>query len=160
MKSKISIVLVLVGVILLVIIGGVNILNKEKVAINTEEFKSIMENKGFDISDATEQFSSYDYVEKVDIAIAEDKSYQIEFYTLSDTSTANYFYNTNKTIFETSKDGASSNSSKELKNYAKYTLTSGGKYKVVSRIDNTVIYVNVKEEYKDSVKSILKELGY
>ena len=34
-----------------------------------------------------------------------------------------------------------------------------GKYMVVSRIDNTVIYVNVNDNYKDTVKDILKELG-
>ena len=31
---------------------------------------------------------------------------------------------------------------------------------VVSRIDNTVIYVNVDDNYKDTVKDILDELGY
>ena len=31
---------------------------------------------------------------------------------------------------------------------------------VVSRIDNTVIYVNVDNNYKDTVKDILDELGY
>ena len=31
---------------------------------------------------------------------------------------------------------------------------------VVSRIENTVIYLNVADEYKDTVKNILEELGY
>ena len=31
---------------------------------------------------------------------------------------------------------------------------------VVSRIDNTVIYVDVDDNYKENVKTILDELGY
>lgn len=46
------------------------------------------------------------------------------------------------------------------KNFQKYTLSTESKYKVISRIDNTVIYLNVDDNYKEEVKNVLKELGY
>jgi len=45
-------------------------------------------------------------------------------------------------------------------NNSKYTLKTNGEYKVVSRIEDTVIYVDVDEKYEDDVKEILKEIGY
>lgn len=41
-----------------------------------------------------------------------------------------------------------------------YLALDGEKYQVVSRIDNTVIYVDADEAYKDDVKDFLKQLGY
>ena len=70
------------------------------------------------------------------------------------------FYNNNKSIFESTKSGASTESNINGKNYSKYTLTSNGKYMVVSRVANTVAFVNVSSDLKDNVNTILKELGY
>lgn len=130
--------------------------NKE--AISSSEFKSIMGSKGYDVQDATSQFSAYDYVKQVYIALNDE--YQIEFYELSDEDKAVSFFETNKTIFEDSKSSTSSQVSTSIGNHSKYALSSDESYKVVSRIDNTVIYLNVDEEYKDEVKDLLEDLGY
>ena len=45
-------------------------------------------------------------------------------------------------------------------NNSKYTLKTKDEYKVVSRIEDTVIYADVDEKYEDEVKEILKEMGY
>ena len=129
-----------------------------KKSISSNEFKSIMSEKGFDVQDATKQFSDYDYVKRTYIALNDD--FQIEFYELSDEEKAKGFYETNKSIFESSKESGYSQFNNSVGNHSKYTLKTGGKYKVVSRIDNTVIYLNVLEEYKDEIKDILKDLGY
>ena len=47
-----------------------------------------------------------------------------------------------------------------MKNYSKYTLQSDNKYMVVSRIEDTVVYVKVDSKYKDQIKDLLKEIGY
>ena len=52
------------------------------------------------------------------------------------------------------------NSSISGKNYSKYTLEANGKYSVVSKINNTILYVNVDSQYKDTVKDIIDEIGY
>ena len=131
-------------------------MNKE--SISPSEFKSTMESLDYEVHDATNQFSNYDYVKQVYIALNDD--YQIEFYELSDEEKAEGFYKTNKSIFEGEKESGYSQFNSSMGNYSKYTLKTGGKYKVVSRIDNTVIYLNIDEEYKDKVKGILEELGY
>lgn len=131
-----------------------------KTALNYENFKSKMEEKNFVIQDATSQMSDYNYINKVYIAIDSSNSYQIEFYELLDSDYASGFYNNNKNIFEQNKSSSAIETSISSGNNAKYTLTTNGKYKVVSRIDNTVIYVNADDTYKTEIKDILKELGY
>lgn len=135
-------------------------LNKEKTSMTAEAFKTKMEEKGYHIIDAIEQFAAYDYVKKAYLATSEDYSYKIEFYELEDDNYATLFYNNNKAILEASKGSASAENSIAIKNYAKYSLSSNGKYMVVSRINNTVLYVSVEETYKDAVKGIIEEIDY
>ena len=135
-------------------------LNKEKTAITSSEFKNAMEAKGYYVSDALSQFSEYNYVTSAYVAIDNTYSYKIEFYTLSDESYATLFYDNNKTIFENSASNASAKTDVTLKNSAKYTLSSNNKYMVVSRIANTVIFVNVDSQYKDTIQKLLKEFDY
>jgi hypothetical protein len=131
-----------------------------KTAITSSDFKTRMEAKGYIVQDATNQFSDYDYITQVYIALSSDYAYQIEFYELSNSDNASSFFNTNKSIFENSKSSSASETSVSTANNAKYTLTTNGQFKVVSRIDNTVIYLNVSESYKSTIKDVLKDLGY
>lgn len=159
---KKPVIIAIIAVVIVVAIVGVIFvnLNKEKTSITASSFYTTMSQKGYSVQDANSQFSEYDYIKQVYIAASKDYSYQIEFYELLDDSYATSFYNNNKSIFESSKGNASTETSVGLKNYSKYTLSSNGKYMVVSRIDNTVIYVKVDDNYKDTVKAILDELGY
>ena len=160
MKKPVIIAIIAV-VIVVAIVGVIFInLNKEKTSITASDFYTTMSQKGYVVQDSSSQFSEYNYVKKSYIAASKDYSYQIEFYELVDDSYATSFYNNNKSIFESSKGNASAETSVGLKNYSKYTLSSNGKYMVVSRINNTVIYVDVDDSYKDTVKSLLNELGY
>ena len=164
MKKPVIIITIIVAVVLVVdiIMGAVfvKVLGKKKTAISASDFKSTMEDKDFYITDAKSQFSGADYIEHVYVAVSEDYGYQVEFYEMTDEDDAVSFFNDNKEIFEDSKGSGSSETSTSLKNYSKYTLSTNGKYKVVSRIDNTVIFLNVDDEYKDEVKDLLNELGY
>lgn len=154
-KIKILTSLIICFVAILTITGC-----KDKKSITANEFKNTMESNHYIVQEATNQFSEYDYVEKVYIALSSDSSYQIEFYQLSDDNYATSFYNNNKSIFEKSKSSKSSETSVSMANYSKYTLQTDGKYKVISRIDNTAIYLNVDTDNKNDVNSILKKLGY
>lgn len=131
-----------------------------KKAISANDFKTKMKSKEYTVVEVTDQFASYSYIEKVYIAQDKTKSYQIEFYKLSDESYAKSFYNTNKQIFENAKSSSSAHTEVNLSNYSKYTQESNNKYSVISRIENTAVYLNVDSKYKDDVKAILKELGY
>lgn len=131
-----------------------------KTSITSDDFKNKMESNGYTVQDATNQMASYDYIKKVYIAISNDSTYQIEFYELSDSDYATSFFNNNKSLFEKSKSSVATETSVNLGNHNKYTLTANDKFKVVSRIDNTVIYLDVDENYKSSVKDVLDDLGY
>ena len=133
---------------------------KEKESITASEFKTIMQEKGYDVSDATSYFSQYDYINQAYIAVSDDYSYKIEFYELSNVEYAIGFFNNNKSIFEASKGDFSSETDVNIQNYSKYTLSSHDKYKVISRIDNTVIYLDVDSSNKDTIKDLLDELNY
>lgn len=157
---------ILAFVAILVIAGavvGVVIINKNinKEPISARDFKDIMKDKDFEIIDAKEnQFAEYDYIEKAYVALEEDYDYQIEFYKLDKEDDAIDFYEHNKEIFEDSKGSSSVGNETKMGNNSKYTLKTKNEYKVVSRIENTVIYVDVDEKYEDEVKEILKEMGY
>ncbi len=154
LKNKVLGILCLIMLLFLTTACG------KKVAITSSDFKEKMESRGYTIQDATNQFSDYDYVKQVYIALSSNSGYQIEFYELSNNDNASSFFNNNKSIFEQSKSSNSTETSNSINNTAKYTLTTNGQFKLVSRIDNTVIYLNVSEEYKSEVKEVLKDLGY
>lgn len=160
----ITIAICIIVFILLLVLGGVflikNVLNQEKNSITAEEFKSVMENKGYIIINAKEQFDGFNYIQDVYIAMSDDGEYQIEFYKMSDKEDATMFYEHNKSVFESSKSSSSAQTNNDMKNYSKYTLQSNNKYMVISRIEDTVVYVNVDSKYKDNIKDILKEIGY
>lgn len=162
MKKSIKI-LIIVGVILAIIIGTVFVviskLNKEKTPIQAEEFKTMMEAKGFKIADVTSQFAQYrDYMSTA--YVAQKDGYQIEFFILSNLDNAVSMYNTNKAKFESQKGNVSGAYSTSLKNYSLYSITTNGKYKYVSRIDNTLVYVDADTTYQGDIKTVLKSIGY
>ena len=160
----VTFILIFAGILIIAgIIVGAIVVNKNlnKQSISANEFKKMMEEKDFEIFDAKEsQFKDYDYVKRAYVALEEDYDYKIEFYKLAEEDNAISFYKTNKEIFENSKDSVSAEKSISLGNNSKYTLKTKDKYKVVSRIENTVIYVDVDAKYEDEVKEILKEIGY
>ena len=163
MKKSVKIVIIASIILAIVAIVAVCILfmsSKDKISLKADEFKSTMEEKGYSLIDATEQFLGIDEVQKVYLAVNSDYKYQMEFYEISDVPTATNFYNNYKSVIEAAKGDISVETNVEMKNYAKYTLTSNEQYMVISRIDNTAIYIVVEEEYKEEVENVLKEIGY
>ncbi len=132
----------------------------DKTAITAETFKSKMEEKGYSVVDATEQFAEYDFVEKVYLALNSEKGYQIEFYDIADVDNATSFFNNNKQRFEESKGDSVLESSLSMGNNDRYALETDGKYKVVSRIEDTIIYLDIDSSNKTVVKAILDEFDY
>lgn len=127
-----------------------------KTALTVDQFKSISEKAGYKV----EEVKDFQLKDVQSVTLAKGKDYQVEFYQTNDNSSAVYLYNINRDMFEKSKKNISSESSVSIGNYAKYTLSSNGDYMVASQIDNTFVYAKVKEENKEKVKSLLKELGY
>jgi len=151
MKKRILGVLLVVSMLL--ILCGCS----KKDPITADSFKLTMEDLGYKITDATGQFAGQP-VDSVQLALKDD--YQIEFYVVSSVDQAQSAYNQNKTNIENVKTSSSSMKSIELKNYSYYSVTTGEKYYVVSRVDNTFIYIAAPVKDKDEISDIVSKLGY
>lgn len=162
MRKKILITCAVILMIVIIAIGisVFFILSNEEKPKTGMDFYGIMQGKGYVISDAKNQFMSYDYIREAYVASSNEYSYKIEFYVLSDKDYATKFFDNNKAFFEESKGEIEAETNINEGNHSKYEISANGKYSVVSKIENTAVYVNVSEEYKDIVKEVLVELGY
>lgn len=130
-----------------------------KVVITTDTFTKVCDENGFETTNVIEQYKSYDQIREATVARNAD-GLQIEFYVIDSADNASSMFETNKTKFEANKGSVSSNTSVSMGNYENYAQTSNGQYMYVSRVDNTLIYMTVDENYKDIMKEIVKQLGY
>lgn len=130
-----------------------------KRAISTKDFKSKAKSNNYVTYNVIDQFSSYAFIKEATVAKSKD-GFTVEFYVLDDDLNATNMFNTNKKIFESYKSNSSSESSLAVNNYSTYTLTTGGYYMYICKVHNTLLYAKVKDTYKNSVKSFIKELGY
>jgi len=129
-----------------------------KTAIDVQDFISIMEGEGFTVIDTTEQYDS-SLIRQSFTAI--DGTISVELIITPSNPDANQLYNQNKDRAELRKGGnASSQSSISFGNKAKFTLNSSGVYYVISKIDNTMLYIEVNSTNKKNVDEIVKKLGY
>lgn len=160
--KKAIIIIVIVFCVLAAIIGGAFFfLNQPKEAITGQQFETSMRAKNYGVLDVKEtQFAQYSYIMSAQIAISSDQGHQIEFYELSNEEYADNFYQNNKRNFESRKTNNTIEAEVNGKNYSTYALKANGQYMYVERIENTVVYVNVSEELENTVKDVLKQLGY
>jgi len=156
MKKIVSLILAVITLCSVFCLAGCG----EKTSITAEEFKTMMEAEGYTVVDATSQFAEYDHIVKVYLALSADQSHQIEFYETTSKETAQGMYNNNKATFEQSATGNYAQSNVSIANYGKYQLTVSGTYKVVSYINNTMIYINASSDCKDAIGAMLDKLGY
>ena len=131
-----------------------------KKSLNVTEFKSKMEGLGYSVVDVSEQYSNYSYVKSVTVAINSEKTVQLDFMDVENTEYAKQLFLSNKSMVESKKSSLSTESSVSIANYEKFILTTNGTYNVVSRIDNTIIYLSVSSDNQKVVDNVLKELGY
>ena len=147
------IILVIAGIVGLVsLVKRVFHITKEAISVNT--FIEVMEDNDFAVTKVTDK----DSTNAKDAYIAEKGEYQIEFYTFDDVDDADDFFNITRSKFDS--DRANTRIQFHGRNYESFNIVTGGKYKFVERIDKTVIYVNVDNEYKKSVNDALEKLGY
>jgi hypothetical protein len=129
-----------------------------RTALTADEFKSKMEEAGYIVTNAKDQFDA-GMVDDVLLA-AKDGHYQIEFFIVPTVDQAKAAFSENKTGFEEIDESGASTLNGNGSNYAYYRKSTADGYYVVSRIENTFIYVDASSDFKDEIKGILKELGY
>jgi len=151
-KIKVLMFLITSLVVLTFLTGCTN-----KTPITGDEFKVSMEENGYTIYE-TDDFSNIDSI--LGVYIAKKNDSQIEFYQMDSVDYAKDFYENNEGILETMTGSASFNSKINMANYSKCTFLYDDEYYIVSRIEDSVIYVSGTSDDKDEINKILEDLGY
>lgn len=152
MKKKLLFVLILLSA--LFITGCTT-----KETLEPNQFKTQIEKKGFIVVDQTSAVIhlnadlNYSY-----IATTPDERYAVEYYSFEGESGAQAFY-AQKHV-QVSSTGGQVTTEINQGNYAKYTLNHNGKYTVISRISNTVVFVHADKNYMEEINIVVKDIGY
>lgn len=180
-KIKIGTIIIIIFIIVIVGLVGVlfsnsyklkkanseisNITGSDKKEISAEEFKNIISEKNFTINVPKDLWTD-EIVEQANIENGyltkeiEDEEYRINFFELKDENSALYLYY--KEIY-TTRNGSNGNieeTSEKSMNHTKYTAIANGKYEVLSRIGNTVIWGTINVDEKQKLIDFLYEIGY
>lgn len=155
MKTFKKHLLFIAALVLLVLFAGCS----KKQAITSDQFTDTLTQKGCEIHDVTQQFESAD-IQVVKATVAKNSNFQIEFYEIEDTEQAKAMFEGNKNKFQLQKGSNSTETSNSGSSSGSYNLNTGGKYKLLSYIDNTLVYIDADDTYKAEIQDILKELGY
>lgn len=152
MKKKLLFVLILLST--LFITGCTT-----KETLEPNQFKTQIEKKGFIVVDQTSAVIhlnadlTYSY-----IATKPDERYAVEYYSFNGESGAQAFYAQKHA--DITATGGQVSSELNQGNYQKYTLNHNGKYTVISRISNTVVFVHADKNYMEEINIVVKDIGY
>lgn len=155
MKKKI-ISLFFIFIIVLISLTGCD----NKKAISVDKFDNVLNSKEYTVEENKEYYDTFIDITDGRKAKCSDK-WEMEFFILSGNKDAELMFEKDRNMIEVYKgsDG-SSELVVDLANYDVYEITASGHYGYVSRVDNTVLYVEAEEQYKDEIKAIIEELGY
>ena len=149
MNKKLS--LAILGVLMLFTFSACKKEEEVRKPISSDSFKLVGESDDYEITDVTESLNNNKGIMKALVARVKNK-YQVEYYTLDDSEVAQKMYDRNKKRFESQKNDNDKAEIVETDNYSEY--------KLLCKIDNTLVYADVDEQYKDSVVEFAKQLGY
>ncbi len=128
-----------------------------KEPLSTDNFKEIMESNDFTVADST--LFVQETVTAKTVLTALGENYEIDFYELDCVDTAKNFFTLNKDAF-LSEENLKNYTELNGSNFNYFELTNDTGFRLVSRIENTVLYCYTDAEYRDDVLKIVKELGY
>ena len=133
----------------------------EKIGI--EEFQAVMEDYGLKITDTKDNYRDqnyYDYIEYSFVANSENK-YVIEFFKATEEENMDILFSTLKEQAEaTYKYGAYTSGNVDDINSTKFTIKNDDYYIYMRQVEDTLLSVTAKKDYKGDVEDIIDDLGY
>ena len=128
-----------------------------KSVLHEKEFKEFFKDKEYVIMDVDEKVNSSDVVNAI-VSIKDDDSYKIEYYLFKNTTSAKVVYYNNRDAIKESNEGVL----KEItgKNYEKFSFSNDESFKVVERVEDTLIFINTEKKYKNEIERLLESMGY
>ena len=148
MKKYIKIVIVLL--VVLILTGC----EDKKTALNQKQITDKLYKLEFFVDDNTKLME--DSTMRTALS-AYNSKYQIEYYIFKDEKRAKEAFQDNKKYFD---NNGKKGKEKTKKNYSKYVQELSDTYNVLTRVDNTLLYISSNIEYKSNIKKVLKELNY
>lgn len=129
-----------------------------KTAITAADFTQTMETEGFTVMDVTAETETNDLATAV--LIAANQNYQIEFYVLTDADTGEGVFYNNRQLFDDdhSVKTLSSEVSSDNANY--YAFNADGNFHMISRVDNTMLWCEADQTYREEIVALVEKLGY
>lgn len=182
-KKKIKIGTIISIIAIIVIVGLVGVLfsnssklkkanseiskitGSDKKEITAEEFKNVISAKNFTINvpqDAlTEEAITNAGITKGYLTREiEDQEYRINFFEFKDENSEQYLYYDAINTIRLEDNGNIKETLEKSMNHTKYTALTNGKYMVVSRIGNTLIWATIDADEKQKLIDLLNEIGY
>lgn len=158
MKKYLITSLVFLGILL--ITGGILYFNSHNSykLVNSVDFSNIVREEGYIFSDYTNEYDE-EYLKNYYMAKKDNKN--ITYVVMNDSVKAkNLYTNIKATIMSYEGKKVKYRSDINLKKFNKYEVTSNGKYGIVIKKNNVIIYSLVDEVNKSDIKDIYKKLGY
>jgi len=149
MKKSIK---VLIAFVLIVLLSGCG----AKKGLSKKEINNKLFGLGFDIYDVTDKIE--DKSVKTVLSANYKGKYQIEYYAFDNEDSAEKAFKSNKN--ELIKSNGDKGKTKSGSNYDRYIQQLSDKYIVVTRVDNTLVYVFSNIDYKKDIKKVLKKINY
>lgn len=182
-KKKIKIGTMIIIIAIIVIVGLVGVLfsnssklkkanseiskitGSDKKAITAEEFKKVISEKDFTINVAEDAYTNEvlkrSGIEKGYITKEiEDQEYRINFFEFKDENSEQYLYYDAIYTIRVEDNGNIKETLEKSMNHTKYTALTNGKYMVVSRIGNTLVWGTINADEKQKLIDLLDEIGY
>lgn len=158
--KKVTIIVLVVVLVVFLAVGLVFMhFNKDKEMISADEFREVLEDKDYKIHDITKKFEVYDhYMKKA--YVAEKDNLFFEFYELFDVDKAINMYKTNEDALIEAKGNSSKEVHKSFKNYETHYVKDHKNYMYISRVGNTIFYVNAPASFADDIDEVIEKLGY
>ena len=129
-----------------------------KSAKSAEDFTEYFKEAGFKVYDITARAESNGKASSV--LVATNDSYQLEFYVMKDTETAENAFSQNKKVFTEKKPLQDLTTTIDSRNYNFYSTTDSGMFYVISRVKDTILYGTISAECRDEVKQLIGDFGY
>lgn len=128
--------------------------------ITLEEFQDNCDKNELYFYDISDNFKESQKV--IQAGMASTSVWHIEFYIFNEEDDAIEAYESNKQNFlDVKKESTTfTDSDKSYNNKVTYSLTTNTTYYYISRIDETMIFVQVPVEYRGRVKKFHESLGY
>ena len=127
--------------------------------ISAEEFVSRMEGAGHTVEDFTSLLGGDDSGATAAF-IADCGAFETEFFVFETEAQAQAIYNQIQREFENMRGNVSSHTEVNVSNYSRFRQTSDGMFKVVSRVENTMVVVVTDSDNQSDVDAVLDLLGY